>query len=220
MDIRFNCPRCGQNLSVEEKGAGMIVNCPNCKEPIEIPRSTAPPPAPKLSIPTIRQTPQNTGNATGYVDQYLMPGENVVYRTRLHWAVFLPALAWFIFAIFLFFTGNGTAASVGGFVLVLLVFPFAITALLERANSEFAVTNKRVLIKTGWIRRHSLETLLSKVEGIRVEQSIFGRMWDYGTIVVSGTGGSKEPFHKIAEPMLFRRRVQDQISATEQLRNA
>ena len=83
---------------------------------------------------------------------------------------------------------------------------------MERANSEFAVTNKRVLIKTGWIRRHSLEILLSKIEGIRVEQDVLGRMWDYGTIVVSGTGGSKEPFHRIAEPMLFRRRVQDQIS--------
>src|SRR5206468_10859377 len=147
MDIRFNCPRCGESLSVEEKGAGMVVNCPTCNGQIEIPRGTAqPPPAPKPSVPTIRQTPKNTGNATRYVDQYLMPGENVVYRTRLHWAVFLPALAWFIFAIFLFFTGNGTAAVVGGIVLVVLVFPLAITALIERANSEFAVTNKRVLL--------------------------------------------------------------------------
>jgi uncharacterized membrane protein YdbT with pleckstrin-like domain len=140
-----------------------------------------------------------------------MPGEHVVYRTQIHWAVFLPALAWFIFASFLLLTRNGIAAAVGGFVLVLLVFPFAITALMERANSEFAVTNKRVLIKTGWIRRHSLETLLSKIEGIRVEQDVLGRMWDYGTIVVSGTGGSKEPFRRIASPMQFRREIQEQI---------
>jgi uncharacterized membrane protein YdbT with pleckstrin-like domain len=102
-------------------------------------------------------------------------------------------------------------------LLVFLVFPLAITSLIARATSEFAVTNKRVLIKIGWIRRHSLETLLSKVEGIRVEQSVFGRMWDYGTIVVSGTGGSKEPFRKIASPMQFRREVQEQIGESGRL---
>src|SRR5439155_8067269 len=60
MDIRFNCPRCGQNLSVEEKGAGMMVNCPNCKGQIEIPRGTTPPPSPKLSVSAERQTPQSS----------------------------------------------------------------------------------------------------------------------------------------------------------------
>jgi hypothetical protein len=63
------------------------------------------------------------------------------------------------------------------------------------------------------IRRHSLETLLSKIESVAVEQSILGRTLDFGTIVISGTGGSKEPFHRIAEPMQFRRQVQEQIAA-------
>jgi hypothetical protein len=207
MDIHFNCPRCGQHLSVEGRGAGMPVNCPSCKREIEIPRGSVP-------VPATRQTPQS---ATGYIDQYLMPGENVVYRTRLHWAVFLPPLVWFIFAICLFFTRNTAAATVGALLLMFAVFPLAITSLIARATSEFAVTNKRVLIKVGWIRRHSLETLLSKVEGIRVEQSVFGRMWDYGTIVVSGTGGSKEPFRRIASPMQFRREVQEQIGESGRL---
>jgi uncharacterized membrane protein YdbT with pleckstrin-like domain len=110
--------------------------------------------------------------------------------------------------------------TVGAILLIFAVIPLAITSLIARATSEFAVTNKRVLIKTGWIRRHSLETLLTKIESIRAEQSVLGRMLDYGTIISSGTGGSKEPFHKIAEPMIFRRRVQDQISVSEQLRNA
>jgi uncharacterized membrane protein YdbT with pleckstrin-like domain len=82
-----------------------------------------------------------------------------------------------------------------------------------------AVTNKRVLIKTGLIRRHSLETLLSKIESIGVAQSILGRILGFGTIVISGTGGSKEPFHKIADPMQFRRRVQEQIAAMEERRD-
>ncbi len=94
-----------------------------------------------------------------------------------------------------------------------------IGAIVDWRTSEFAVTNKRVLIKTGWIRRHSLETLLTKVEAIGVEQGIFGRALDYGTIIVSGTGGSKEVFHMIDSPMMFRRRVHDQISASEERRN-
>jgi hypothetical protein len=56
MDIRFNCPRCGQHLCVEESGAGITVNCPKCNEKIEIPRSTAPPPA--IPIPATAQVPQ------------------------------------------------------------------------------------------------------------------------------------------------------------------
>jgi uncharacterized membrane protein YdbT with pleckstrin-like domain len=117
-------------------------------------------------------------------------------------------------------TKNAIAATVGAVLLVCAVTPLAITSLIARATSEFAITNKRVLIKTGWIRRYSLETLLTKVESIRVDQSVLGRMLDYGTVIINGTGGSKESFHKIAEPMMFRRRVQDQISASEQLRNA
>jgi len=51
MDIRFNCPHCGQHLCVEDKGAGMTVNCPGCNEHIEIPRATAVSPSPQPSPP-------------------------------------------------------------------------------------------------------------------------------------------------------------------------
>ena len=140
-----------------------------------------------------------------------MPGENVVYRTRLHWAVLLASLAAFVFAVWLLFTRNEVLVPTGGLLLVLLVATLAITSLIARATSEFAVTNKRVLIKIGWLRRQSLETLLSKIETIRVEQGVLGRALDYGTIIISGTGGSKEPFRTIASPMEFRRAVQEQI---------
>lgn len=172
--------------------------------------------------PTLRTIPkrQSVSSATKYVDSYLMRGENVVYHTRLHWAVFFPCIAIFVVTVLLIFSGNNTLVGLAVVLLVLVVFPMAINSLIVRTTSEFVVTNKRVLVKTGWIRRQSLETLLTKIESIRVEQGVLGRMLDYGTIVVSGTGGSKEPFHKIAEPMLFRRRVQDQISASEQPRNA
>lgn len=91
----------------------------------------------------------------------------------------------------------------------------AIPAWINRSTSEFAVTNRRVIVKVGWIRRRSLETLLMKVEGIQVEQSILGRILNYGTITITGTGGSREVFDRIAAPLEFRRKVQEQTVATQ-----
>jgi uncharacterized membrane protein YdbT with pleckstrin-like domain len=83
---------------------------------------------------------------------------------------------------------------------------------IRYATSEFAVTNKRVIVKIGLIYRQTLELVLTKVETIRVEQSIMGRIFDFGTIVVSGTGGTKEPFKDIASPLKFREQVQSQLA--------
>ena len=147
-----------------------------------------------------------------------MPGEQIEYRANLHWLVFLVPILLFSPAVWLFSVGGNIAK----FLAVILIVGALVTALhavIERRTSEFAVTNKRVLIKTGLIRRHSLETLLSKIESIGVAQSILGRILGFGTIVISGTGGSKEPFHKIADPMMFRRRAQQQITAMEERRD-
>src|SRR4029453_5374626 len=102
-----------------------------------------------------------------YVEKHLMPGEQIEYRAHLHWWVFLLPILLFIPAIWLFSVGGDIAK---GFALILLV-GVLVTApgpVIEARTSEFAVTNKRVVIKTGLIRRHSLETLLSKIEGIGV----------------------------------------------------
>lgn len=75
-------------------------------------------------------------------------------------------------------------------------------------TSEFAVTNNRVLVKVGIIRRHSMEIVLPQVEGIGVDQGIIGRILGFGTIVVSGTGTTREFFIRIRNPLEFRRQVQ------------
>ena len=85
------------------------------------------------------------------------------------------------------------------------------------SSSEFAVTNKRVVMKVGFVRLRTLETLLSKVESIDVDQTVLGRMFDYGTIVVVGTGGSRESFNRIGKPLEFRRQVQASIAAREEI---
>lgn len=83
------------------------------------------------------------------------------------------------------------------------------------SSSEFGVTNRRVLIAVKLLGQRSLEIMLPKIEGIGVSQGLFGTILGYGTIVVIGTGGTKEPFPKIAGPQEFRRQVQEQIAAQE-----
>ena len=97
-----------------------------------------------------------------YVEKNLMPGEQIEYRANLHWLVFILPTLLFIAAIWLFFSLGGTIAKFLALILIVGVLVTGLHAVIERMTSEFAVTNKRVLIKTGLIRRHSLETLLGQ----------------------------------------------------------
>ena len=92
--------------------------------------------------------------------------------------------------------------------------------MIKYSTSEYAVTNKRVIVKLGLVQRDSSETLLSKVEAIAVDQTIPGRMLGFGTITITGTGGTKESFPRISSPMEFRRQVQAQIVEMEDRRGA
>ncbi|HZD57448.1 MAG TPA: PH domain-containing protein [Anaerolineales bacterium] len=154
----------------------------------------------------------------GYVEQNLMPGEQVVLKAKLHWAMFLgPAIiAGIGFLLLMASAASRTEATAGISCLAGLVFllglVYAFRAVISYFTTEFAVTNKRVLAKTGLLRRRSLELLLGKVESIGVSQPILGRILNYGTIVVVGTGGTKEGFPNIAAPMDFRKRVHIQIA--------
>ncbi len=144
----------------------------------------------------------------GYIENNLLPGEIVVYWARLHPIIFLsPA----ILAL------AGLAAFAVSWKLAVLILFAALVLGLDRyvrfTTSEFAVTNRRVLVKTGLIRRHTLELLLGRVETVGVDQGIFGRIWNYGTITVIGTGGTKELFPGIAKPLDFRKAVQDRPDA-------
>jgi hypothetical protein len=154
----------------------------------------------------------------GYVEDHLLPGEQVVYTGHLHKMAYIgPALM-----ALLFIVAGGLALNKGLSTWAIVAFGAALVPLvwayINYTSSEFAVTNKRVVIKVGFIQRRTLETMLGKVEGIGVDQSLFGRLLDYGTLTVTGTGGTKEPFHKIAGPLEFRRQVQGQVSAAEDFR--
>ena len=93
-----------------------------------------------------------------------------------------------------------------------------VKALIQRRASEFAVTNKRVILKTGVVHRRTAEMFLSKVESVGADQTIVGRLFGYGSIVLRGTGGSTEPFENIDNPLEFRRQIQEQIAKLQDKR--
>ncbi|HEY7569328.1 MAG TPA: PH domain-containing protein [Gemmatimonadaceae bacterium] len=154
----------------------------------------------------------------GYVEDQLLPGERVKYRVHLHKLIFILPVLFALLAIAgAVFAFAASIAWLGVALLLLGAIPFLIT-LVRYRSSEFAVTDKRVIIKVGFIKRRTLETMLGKVEGIGVEQGILGRLFGFGTITVTGTGGTKEPFPNIARPLEFRRQVQGQVSAAGEAR--
>ena len=159
-----------------------------------------------------------------YVESNLVPGEAVIYQPRLHWIVMLGhvvlgCLLFGLSGVLLYYAlsqtgiqsgklhimeGGGVGLLVCGVVAILL-------GMVRRNATEMAVTSRRVVIKTGLASRKTIEMLLNKVESIEVSETAFGRMLGYGTIVVIGTGGTPEPFHKVAHPLEFRSQVQQQI---------
>ena len=99
------------------------------------------------------------------------------------------------------------------FALVFLAFTliFALSAWLRFRNTEYALTDRRVLIRVGWFNRRSSEILLNKVESIHIQQDPFGRKFGYGDIVVTGTGGSNEVITEMDKPFDFYRLLQEQL---------
>jgi uncharacterized membrane protein YdbT with pleckstrin-like domain len=93
------------------------------------------------------------------------------------------------------------------FAIAVLVLIYGIA---KRNATEMAVTDRRVLIKSGMASRRTLDLMLSRVESIGVEETFLGRILGYGSVIVRGTGGTPEAFLMIAHPQEFRRTVQMQ----------
>lgn len=144
-----------------------------------------------------------------YARATLAPNESPVYKTSLHWIVFarfaLMALLAFLFVAMPFAIAVQalTGSQIGWFALPLPVFMMVAPA-VAYASSELVITNARVLIKTGIIRRQTLEMFVAKIESVAIHQGFLARFLDYGTVIVRGTGGFEERFENIARPLEFR----------------
>src|SRR5262245_18536135 len=152
----------------------------------------------------------------GYLETILDPGERITYRAYLHWIIFLRGiLLMFLGLIFVAAAltpaarSEGNEAGLGtiGFILVVLVVVVLLKAAIDRWTTEIAVTNQRVILKRGLIRRDTIEMNMPKVESVDIQQSVLGRLLDFGTVIVRGTGGSSNPLANVSEPLPLRRAV-------------
>lgn len=148
----------------------------------------------------------------GYVERHLLVGEQVVYKTRLHWVLFLKPALLFLGGVALavvlrqvqdppwLWTIGAAVAPIG--------LVWGLVHYVELMTSEFAVTSSRLIMKVGLISRYTTELLLAKVETIGVHQGLMGRLLGYGDLVVTGTGGAREVFRRVRDPIGFRNHVQ------------
>ena len=150
----------------------------------------------------------------GYVDENLITDEVVTYRARLHWTMLVvPCIVAVLCAaagVFVARSSMQQRLPVAAVVIVVGVFPL-IQSLIRRSAAEFAVTNKRVIFKAGIVNRTTAEMFLNKIESVGVDQTIAGRIFGYGSVILRGTGGSTEPFDMVTRPLELRRQVQEQI---------
>ncbi len=158
-----------------------------------------------------------------FIKDNLLPTEKLIYFSKMHWIIFVLPVFMFILAIFFASHGGGTRFSTRmpflpfslGQLATLVCFVVAIftgiDSYISYHTSEYGITNRRIMIKTGWIRTNSLELFMDKVEAINVNQSIPGRIFGYGTLRVVGTGGTEDPFFYIPNPLKFRKVAQQQV---------
>jgi uncharacterized membrane protein YdbT with pleckstrin-like domain len=139
----------------------------------------------------------------GYIESNLLADEKIIYKARLHGIIFVKPVALIVLGVIFLFI----QPIIGSLVVVIGVVAI-IPSLIDYLSSEFGVTNKRVIIKIGFLRRRTVELLLRQVEAISVDQSVLGRMLDFGSVTLTGTGGVREVFHNISVPLELRRRIQ------------
>ncbi len=142
-----------------------------------------------------------------YIDDILQPGEK-------HWIFYLPAIAAWIVAIFLFLLSRETTTESvvllwlsASAVVAIVALYWTAKAWFHRWTTETDVTNMRVVHKTGFIKRRTFEMSLDKVESVDVNQSILGRILNYGDVTVRGVGEGSETIDTIASPLEFRNHI-------------
>src|SRR3954454_2788142 len=149
-----------------------------------------------------------------YIDDILQPGEKVLYSTNAHWIFYLPAIAAWIVALFLFLLSRQTVSE--GLVLLclsaaavvaLVALYWTVKGWFHRWTTETDVTNLRVVHKQGFIKRRTFEMSLDKVESVDVNQTILGRILSYGGVTIRGVGEGFETIKTIAHPLQFRNNI-------------
>ena len=143
-----------------------------------------------------------------YVQRVLQPGEHIRHISSIHWIVCWSGVAVAILAVVAYWLGD-TRVLTGlwrytAYALAFVAVVLLIQQWIQWWVTEIAVTNRRVIYKKGLIRRQTNEMNMDKVESVKVEQSVLGRIFDYGTVTILGTGEGFETLRTIASPIKLR----------------
>ena len=146
-----------------------------------------------------------------YIDEILQPGERVLYSTNAHWIFYVPAILAWIVAIALFAVSRRSdvysvemLCLFGAGLVALAALYWTVRGWFHRLTTETDVTNLRVVHKVGFIKRRTFEMALDKVESVDVNQTILGRILNYGDVTINGVGEGRETIRTIASPLAFR----------------
>jgi uncharacterized membrane protein YdbT with pleckstrin-like domain len=149
----------------------------------------------------------------GFIENSLLPNENVVHRAKLSIMALIGPAFWVVVGclFFMLFASDSGLMCVG-LLVGFFVAALGLKAIVEYLTTEFAVTDQRVIAKAGGLRQNSIELRLSQIESVSVAQGILGRVFNYGSIIVTGSGGTKGKFPMIQSPMDLRKQVNSQIA--------
>jgi uncharacterized membrane protein YdbT with pleckstrin-like domain len=149
-----------------------------------------------------------------YYTKVLQPDETVKVVGRLHWSIYIRAVVVLLIALGVLLASNWltdptsqryalmASGVVGALGLLLLL-----KAWIHRMATEIVVTDRRVILNRGLLRRHTMEMNMTKIEMVDVKQSLWGRIWGYGTVEIHGTGADIEPLEGIGSPLLIRNAI-------------
>jgi uncharacterized membrane protein YdbT with pleckstrin-like domain len=153
---------------------------------------------------------------TRYINRILQPGERRLYSSKIHWSIYVPGLfVLLVGLVFLLIAGAQGAFSGSGGLLPMFGFALCFVgglillfwAWFARWTTEIEITDRRIVYKRGFIRRRTIEMNMDKVESVDVDQSILGRILNYGDITIRGVGVGMEPLRRIDAPLDFRNHV-------------
>ena len=155
-----------------------------------------------------------------YIHKSLLEGEEIIYLTRRHKIIFTYPVIWLLLSAILFGVKwvfvlkpeINVALSIFSGIFLAAALIHALVIWILYISAEFGITNQRVIVKEGFLKRKTVEVFLKSVESVQVDQSIWGRILNFGTVIVSGTGGVTDPLNMIRKPLEFKKQVQQRLA--------
>lgn len=135
-----------------------------------------------------------------------MGNQRIVYLARLHWIIFVwPCL---LLALGLLIVFSFTSFREIGLMTVLIAIAWGFLMWLTYQFSSLTIKERQVILRSGILVRQTIDIPLAKIESIDIRQSIIGSLFQYGSLLITGTGGTRQWMGYIAKPLTCRRHIE------------